>query len=162
MNPEKAMTLEQDRKLVDELYARVGIRTDWTVNPLPSGFMYDNFEVSCKEDFWDPYMAVHDLAHFLIALPERRGLPNFGLGPAPHGNETEGAPEVVTPEESSEDESRASVLHIALLLKYLPKGAEPTSRVISVDMDKGAILPCKQMDWLRDQGHVDENNIAVF
>ena len=60
---------------------------------------------------------VHDIAHWLIAPPERRSIPDFGLGPVGDGASALSLPAVVTRSVALEEESMASILGIALELE---------------------------------------------
>src|SRR4029079_19487297 len=60
------------------------------------------------------YVILHEVAHFLLASPERRRLPDFGLGPGPDTTERAAAERaaIVSPPEREMDEAAASLLGI--------------------------------------------------
>src|SRR4029078_5311377 len=62
----------------------------------------------------EAYVILHEIAHFLLAPPERRHLPDFGLGPGPDTTERETAERacVVSPSERDAEEALASLLGI--------------------------------------------------
>jgi hypothetical protein len=57
---------------------------------------------------------VHDIAHFLVAPPERRWVAEFGLGTAPEGMRHIQAVVTMTTAESLLEEERASLLGILI------------------------------------------------
>jgi hypothetical protein len=62
----------------------------------------------------EAYVILHEIAHFMLAPPERRGLVDFGLGPGPDTLDraaAEGAA-VLPPLARDEDEAAASLLGI--------------------------------------------------
>lgn len=62
----------------------------------------------------EAYVILHEIAHFLLAPPERRGLIDFGLGPGPDTRDREAAERasVVPIAEREIDEAEASLLGI--------------------------------------------------
>ncbi|MGD9616361.1 MAG: hypothetical protein AB7H90_13780 [Alphaproteobacteria bacterium] len=62
----------------------------------------------------EAYVILHEIAHFLLASPERRRLPDFGLGPGPDTTRREAAERasIVKLLEREEDEAAASLLGI--------------------------------------------------
>lgn len=62
----------------------------------------------------EAYVILHEVAHFVLAPPERRQLVDFGLGPGPDTLDREAAERaaVLTPLERDEDEAAASLLGI--------------------------------------------------
>jgi hypothetical protein len=62
----------------------------------------------------EAYVILHEVAHFALAPPERRGLIEFGLGPGPDTLDREGAERaaVLSPLEREADEAAASLLGI--------------------------------------------------
>jgi hypothetical protein len=62
----------------------------------------------------EAYVILHEIAHFVLAPPERRQLIDFGLGPGPDTLDREAAEQaaVLTPLARDEDEAAASLLGI--------------------------------------------------
>ena len=62
----------------------------------------------------EAYVILHEVAHFVLAPPERRGLVEFGLGPGPDTLDREVAERaaVLSPLMREEDEATASLLGI--------------------------------------------------
>ena len=62
----------------------------------------------------EAYVILHEVAHFALAPPERRGLAEFGLGPGPDtlDRETAERAAVLSPLGREEDEAAASLLGI--------------------------------------------------
>jgi hypothetical protein len=62
----------------------------------------------------EAYVILHEIAHFVLAPPERRGLVDFGLGPGPDTLDREAAEHaaVLPPLARDEDETAASLLGI--------------------------------------------------
>src|SRR5258708_25798139 len=65
----------------------------------------------------EAYVILHEVAHFALAPPERRGLVEFGLGPGPNTLDRVAAERAATllPPERESDEAAASPLGILLL-----------------------------------------------
>jgi hypothetical protein len=62
----------------------------------------------------EAYVILHEVAHFVLAPPERRGLVEFGLGPGPDTLDRVAAERAATlpPPEREADEAAASLLGI--------------------------------------------------
>jgi hypothetical protein len=62
----------------------------------------------------EAYVILHEVAHYRLAPPERRALPDFGLGPGPDTRDREGAERAVSVAvlEREADEAAASLLGI--------------------------------------------------
>ena len=62
----------------------------------------------------EPYVILHEVAHYVIAPPKRRGLIEFGLGPGPDTLDRDAAERaaVLPPLEREDDEAAASLLGI--------------------------------------------------
>jgi len=60
------------------------------------------------------YVILHEIAHFALAPPERRGLIDFGLGPGPDTTDREAAEAaaILSPLDAAEEEAAASLLGI--------------------------------------------------
>ena len=112
---------------VTELYARYGITAHWT-ELLPSGVVYDDYHVALGVDIptvgritnFHYAMTLHDLAHFFVATPRARRMPNFGLGQAPHVIEEVLLHAFYQEKTRHRIEQRASDLHIRLVALLSP------------------------------------------
>ena len=73
-----------------------------------------NWDGTALSGATEAYVILHEVAHFVLAPPERRGLVEFGLGPGPDTVDREAAERaaVVSPLAREEDEARASLLGI--------------------------------------------------
>jgi len=73
-----------------------------------------NWDGAALDGNTEAYVILHEVAHFLLAPPERRGLPDFGLGPGPDTSDRAGAERAATaaPLEREADEAAASLLGI--------------------------------------------------
>jgi hypothetical protein len=73
-----------------------------------------NWDGAALDGDTEAYVILHEAAHFLLAPPARRGLPDFGLGPGPDTTEraaAEAAAVLPLPEREA-DEALASLLGI--------------------------------------------------
>lgn len=112
---------------VTELYARYGITAHWA-ELLPSGVVYDDYHVALGGDIptvgsitnFHYAMTLHDLAHFFVATPRARRMPNFGLGQAPHVIEEVLLHAFYQDKTCERIEQRASDLHIRLVALLVP------------------------------------------
>ncbi len=91
----------------------------------------------------------HDLAHWLIASPDRRVLPDFGLGPGPDSCAT--AERNVNVSTAQLEESAASILGI-LIERHL--GGDVTSTLKRHRWSNRALHIIDLMQTLTDQGLV--------
>ena len=73
-----------------------------------------NWDGAALDGDTEAYVILHEIAHFLLAPPERRRLPDFGLGPGPDTTERAAAEarRVVSLPERETDEAAASLLGI--------------------------------------------------
>jgi hypothetical protein len=73
-----------------------------------------NWDGAALDGDTEAYVILHEIAHFLLAPPERRRLPDFGLGPGPDTTERERAERacVVALLERDAEEAIASLLGI--------------------------------------------------
>ena len=73
-----------------------------------------NWDGTALNGATEAYVILHEVAHFALAPPERRGLVEFGLGPGPDtlDRETADRAAVLPPLERDEDEAAASLLGI--------------------------------------------------
>lgn len=81
----------------------------------PDGAACDyNWDGAALDGATEAYVILHEVAHFVMAPPERRALPDFGLGPGPDTRDRAGAERaaVLPVIEREEDEAMASLLGI--------------------------------------------------
>ena len=73
-----------------------------------------NWDGAALDGATEAYVILHEAAHFALAPPERRRLPDFGLGPGPDTRDREAAERaaVLPMVEREADEARASLLGI--------------------------------------------------
>ena len=73
-----------------------------------------NWDGAALDGATEAYVILHEVAHFVLAPPERRALPDFGLGPGPDTRDRAGAARAgtVAALEREEDETAASLLGI--------------------------------------------------
>jgi hypothetical protein len=73
-----------------------------------------NWDGAALHGATEAYVILHEIAHFALAAPERRGLIDFGLGPGPDTIDRDAATSaaVLSPVAREEDEARASLLGI--------------------------------------------------
>ena len=73
-----------------------------------------NWDGAALNGATEAYVILHEIAHFVLAPPERRGLVDFGLGPGPDTLDRAAAEEaaVLPPLMREEDEAAASLLGI--------------------------------------------------
>jgi hypothetical protein len=73
-----------------------------------------NWDGAALNGATEAYVILHEVAHFVLASPERRGLVEFGLGPGPDTLDREVAERaaVLSPLMREEDEATASLLGI--------------------------------------------------
>jgi hypothetical protein len=78
---------------------------------MPCKFNWDGVALLCATE---AYVILHEVAHFVLAPPERRGLIEFGLGPGPDTLDRVAAERAATlpPMEREADEAAASLLGI--------------------------------------------------
>ncbi len=73
-----------------------------------------NWDGAALDGATEAYVILHEIAHFVLAAPERRGLADFGLGPGPDTTDRDAAERaaVLPPLAREEDEAAASLLGI--------------------------------------------------
>ena len=73
-----------------------------------------NWDGAALNGATEAYVILHEVAHFALAPPERRGLVEFGLGPGPDtlDRDTAERAAVMSPLARDEDEAAASLLGI--------------------------------------------------
>ena len=84
-----------------------------TVHP-PGARPGFNWDGAALDGDTEAYVILHEIAHFLLAPPERRRLPDFGLGPGPDTTERAAAERAAAASllEREMDEAAASLLGI--------------------------------------------------
>ena len=100
---------ERDRLAALDFARRHGM----AVHPAGAACAY-NWDGAALDGAVEAYVILHEVAHFLLASPERRSLPDFGLGPGPDTRDRDGAERaaIVTLLDREEDEAAASLLGI--------------------------------------------------
>lgn len=81
----------------------------------PDGTASDfNWDGAALDPGTEAYVILHEVAHFLLAPPARRTLPDFGLGPGPDTRNRDAAQlaQTLTLAESETDEAAASLIGI--------------------------------------------------
>lgn len=103
------------RARVEAFAAWVGLAVRWDLVLLPSGHAYRGATIAALCDALRPWMALHDVAHYLLAPRWRRRRTNFGLGPAPQvrGREAPTRP-LVSLRRAGPEEECAAVLTVLL------------------------------------------------
>lgn len=88
-------------------------RCGMAVHPAASECRF-NWDGAALDGDTEAYVILHEAAHFALAPPERRRLPDFGLGPGPDTRDRAAAEQaaVLAPLARDEDESAASLLGI--------------------------------------------------
>jgi hypothetical protein len=73
-----------------------------------------NWDGTALNGATEAYVILHEVAHFVLAPPERRGLAEFGLGPGPDTLDRDPAEHaaILSPLEREQDEAAASLLGI--------------------------------------------------
>jgi hypothetical protein len=84
-----------------------------TVHP-PGTVCAYNWDGTALDGATEAYVILHEVAHYLLAPPERRLLPDFGAGPGPDTRDRTGAERVATLPmlDREADEAAASLLGI--------------------------------------------------
>jgi hypothetical protein len=83
------------------------------VHPLGTACAF-NWDGAALDGATEAYVILHEVAHYLLAPPERRALPDFGLGPGPDTSDRAGAEHAAALPmmEREADEAAASLLGI--------------------------------------------------
>jgi hypothetical protein len=105
----EGVTAERDRALALAIARRQGV----AVHPPGTACAY-NWDGAALDGETEAYVILHEVAHYLLAPPERRGLPDFGAGPGPDTRDRAGAERAATLPllEREADEAMASLLGI--------------------------------------------------
>ena len=110
-SPERAegAAVERDRLAALEFARRHGLAVH--ASHTRCGFNWDG---TALDGATEAYVILHEVAHYLLAPPARRALPDFGLGPGPDTRDRTGAERVATLPmlECEADEAMASLLGI--------------------------------------------------
>ena len=80
------MAAERDRRRRSTFARRHGM----AVHPPGTACAY-NWDGAALDGATEAYVILHEVAHYLLAPPERRALPDFGLGPGPDTRDRAGA-----------------------------------------------------------------------
>lgn len=160
------MTLEEQREVVSQLYLKVGIKPVWDQFVLQdTGVVYDGKQVALKPDFFKPYIALHDLAHWLVASDDRKTMINFGLGCAPHVSERHLTTPVVIASCVDHEESLASMLNAILAQQLFGEGSEVVDSlalITSSHNSKDEYYLWLLLDELKVRGFVnDESKVQL-
>jgi hypothetical protein len=110
-SPDRAITEEAEQhRLAALVFAR---RCGMAVHP-PGTQCRFNWDGMALNGATEAYVILHEIAHFVLAPPERRGLIDFGLGPGPDtlDRETAERAAVLPLLRREEDEAAASLLGI--------------------------------------------------
>src|SRR5271154_5105039 len=110
-SPERAdgATAEAHRQQALTLARRCGI----AIHPAGTRSAF-NWDGTALDGATEAYVILHEVAHFVLAPPERRQLPDFGLGPGPDTRDRAGAARAAALPiiEREADEAAASLLGI--------------------------------------------------
>jgi hypothetical protein len=110
-SPDRAEGAEAERHQLEALaFAR---HHSMAVHPTGTECAY-NWDGAALDGATEAYVILHEVAHYLRAPPERRGLPDFGLGPGPDTRDRAGAERAaqLSVLEREADEAAASLLGI--------------------------------------------------
>jgi hypothetical protein len=110
-SPDRAEGLEAERHRLTAL--ALARNCGMAVHPpgVRRGFNWDGAALNGATE---AYVILHEIAHFVLAPPERRRLVDFGLGPGPDTTDYDTAERaaVLSPLDCAEDEAEASLLGI--------------------------------------------------
>jgi hypothetical protein len=100
---------ERHRRQAIDFARRQGV----PVHP-PGAVCAYNWDGAALDGATEAYVILHEIAHYLLAPPSRRGLADFGLGPGPDTRDRAGAARValLPVVEREADEAAASLLGI--------------------------------------------------
>ena len=136
-------------------YASMGLVAELDLECLPEGYAYINGRAALAGDPYDCHdLALHDLAHYLVAPASRKMAPNFGLGPHPTVDEPNRSLQKVTDGVQGREEGTACVLTVLLSLAVFGEvSSDSVARILSTD------------NWSRlrnDLGRVANNQISFL
>ena len=110
-SPDRAAGVEAERHRVAAL--SVARSFGMAIHPEENPCRF-NWDGAVLNGATEAYVILHEVAHFALAPPERRGFVEFGLGPGPDTLDREAADRaaVLSPLARDEDEAAASLLGI--------------------------------------------------
>jgi len=110
-SPDRAAGTEAERHRFAALSFARGFGMAIHPEGIPCRFNWDGAALNGATE---AYVILHEVAHFALAPPERRGLVEFGLGPGPDtlDRDTAERAAVMSPLARDEDEAAASLLGI--------------------------------------------------
>src|SRR5215470_1461672 len=110
-SPDRAAGTEAERHRFAALSFAGGFGMAIHPEGIPCRFNWDGAALNGATE---AYVILHEVAHFALAPPERRGLVEFGLGPGPDtlDRDTAERAAVMSPLARDEDEAAASLLGI--------------------------------------------------
>jgi len=110
-SPDRASGAEAERHRLAALSFARGFGIAIHPEGTPCRFNWDG---AALDGAMEAYVILHEVAHFALAPPERRGLVEFGLGPGPDtlDRETAERAAVLLPPAREDDEAAASLLGI--------------------------------------------------
>jgi hypothetical protein len=166
-SPDRAVEPEAERhRLAALAFAR---RCGLAVHP-PGKECCFNWDGIALNGATEAYVILHEIAHFVLAPPERRRLIDFGLGPGPDTLDREAAQKaaILPPLPREEDEAAASLLGIvwearlgqpALAsfldqnwLEGLERSAAAHFTAVVEELHRCGLLSCNPADTLADRG----------
>jgi hypothetical protein len=110
-SPDRAIGAEAERHLIAALFfARC---FDMAIYPAGTPCRF-NWDGAALNGATEAYVILHEVAHFVLASPERRALVEFGLGAGPDTLDRDAAERaaILSPLEREADEAEASLLGI--------------------------------------------------
>ncbi len=110
-SPDRAVGREADRHRL----AALALARDYGVAVHPPGTSCSfNWDGQALDSATEAYVILHEIAHYVLAPPARRGLIDFGLGPGPDtiDRETAERKAIMPLLERDEEEAMASLLGI--------------------------------------------------
>jgi len=134
---------------------KAGLR--WVAEHVPNGVTYSGALQTAYLRGLDDWEAAHELAHWLLASPERRKLDEYGGGPGAFTQKGVDLSVVLEGNEAGEDEQLAQALTVAILAA-LGVGTGHIRRYGTLHM--GTL----GLDWgeLRRRGLLSSTNMPVF
>lgn len=133
---------------------KAGMR--WEDQHIPYGVAYSGERQTVYLRGMDDWEAAHELAHWILASPERRRLDEYGGGPGQFTQAGVDLPLAIEGMSASEDEQLAQALTVAILEAL---GLPGMGRRYST-WHMGTL----RMDWdeLRRRGYLGEGYVPVF
>lgn len=101
----------EDDKVVEKKVRALAKSLGLQLCQRPPGLQWDGRTIQTAYGWSN---VVHDIAHWLVCVPERRNLPEFGLGPGPDTQIEIDPPRTVSDAFAVREEERASLLGIYL------------------------------------------------